>query len=102
MGTEDPYQQPSEREHLCQCRIEGASFRTIGRELGRDPGTLSREVGRNRRRSGTYWPEAAGRKARAGAFGAIAARGMPSWALALGSAWSWTAVAAVNCRPHAV
>ena len=68
MGTDYTHLQPFEREHLCQRRIEGASLRTIGRELGRDPGTLSREIARNQRRSGGYWPEAAGRKARARRF----------------------------------
>lgn len=68
MGTEYTHLKPFEREHLCRRRIEGASLRTIGQELGRDAGTVSREVARNRRRSGEYWPEDAQRKARARRF----------------------------------
>ena len=68
MGTEYTHLQPFEREHLCRRLIEGASFRTIARELGRDAGTLSREVARNQRRSGEYWPEDAQRKTRARRF----------------------------------
>jgi len=51
-----------EREVVAQRRAAGASLRTIAEELDRSPGTLSRELKRNRSRNG-YYPSAAQGKA---------------------------------------
>ena len=53
-----------EREVVAQRRAAGASLRTIAEEVGRAPGTLSRELKRNRSSNG-YYPSAAQRKAAA-------------------------------------
>lgn len=45
----------TEREYLGLRRQQGASCRDIGRELGRDPGTVSRELRRNRNGQERYY-----------------------------------------------
>ena len=79
MGTEYTHLQPSEREHLCQRRIEGASLRTIGRELGRDPGTLSQgRLPGTDDEAAVIGPKLRSARLGLGASGATAASGMPS------------------------
>src|SRR3984957_8321131 len=55
-----------ERYELARLRDAGASMRHIGRCMGRDPGTISREITRNSDpRTGRYQPERAETMARA-------------------------------------
>lgn len=51
-----------EREVVAEWHAAGASQRAIARELGRNPSTISRELRRNRSRTG-YYPARADRKA---------------------------------------
>jgi|GEM_PF-2501407 len=48
-----------EREVILKMQACRDSLRTIGAALGRDPGTISREVRRNMCNTGEYWPHPA-------------------------------------------
>ena len=52
-----------DRETISLMRAAGAGVRAIARELGRDAGVISRELDRNRAKSGTYRPLGAQRAA---------------------------------------
>jgi IS30 family transposase len=54
-----------DRETIALMRAGGAGVRTIARELERDPGVISRELGRNSAKSGIYRPLGAQRAAEA-------------------------------------
>jgi len=51
-----------EREKIADLRREGKGIREIAREIGRDPGTVSREVRRNSNNGGRYEPHQAHRR----------------------------------------
>lgn len=51
-----------EREKIADLRREGRGIREIAREIGRDPGAVSREVKRNSNNDGRYEPHQAHRR----------------------------------------
>lgn len=59
------YLSEQERGLIADRRRAGESMRSIARELGRDPSTVSRELARNRDEQGRYRPSAAHRLATA-------------------------------------
>lgn len=54
-----------DRESIALLRAAGSTVRAIAQAIGRDPGVVSRELGRNSAKSGTYRPLGAQRAAEA-------------------------------------
>jgi IS30 family transposase len=55
---------PRERDQIAIAKAEGKSLRQIGRQIGRDPATISRELARNTDPRGRYLPHQAQAMAR--------------------------------------